>query len=610
MSRKPLRRKDAFFGLHFDLHASEDDTSLGADVTEENIAQLLSRVQPDFVQYDCKGHPGYTGYPTKVGWPSPGIVNDALAVWRKVTREHGVALLIHYSGIWDTVAVQHRPEWARVDENGEPDAQMTSTFGPYVDELMIPQLKEVVGAYDLDGLWVDGDCWTARLDYSEAALATWREETGYEDTPKDPSDPRWPQWKQFHRRQYEQYLCHWVDALHQFKPELDITSNWMYSTRVPKPIVANLVGMGDQGWSHKSAIHLQQEAAVVLMQGGTFQVYFHPTRSGHILDFVIETAGQVADFCRARQAVSYKSTSVPQVVLLLPSELLSETSGPGLLHSHGMLDGLQGALHALLQLRYSVDIMAEHQLRPCLHEFPLVVISEVPKLAEGFDRDLLDYVRQGGNLLLLGERCARLFETQLGVVLEGEPTDITAYLCSCAGDADASGLWQQVSPVEAEVVGAHYPILDARYEGQIAATLISYGKGTIAAVYGPASLAHFRTHHPALRDFIGGIVHRLFPEPIVAVEAPPCVDISLRRTHDGHLTLHLLNLAGAQRAPTFLHTDFVPTIGPIQVKMNVADGPTAVRWAPDGNELDWSWSEGMLTATIPHLHIHGALVVE
>src|SRR5512135_444836 len=86
----PLARKDSFFGLHFDLHPGATDTSLGADISEANIRDLLERVRPDFVQYDCKGHPGWAGYPTVVGWSSPGIVNDSLAVWRKATREQGV----------------------------------------------------------------------------------------------------------------------------------------------------------------------------------------------------------------------------------------------------------------------------------------------------------------------------------------------------------------------------------------------------------------------------------------------------------------------------------------------------------------------------------------
>ena len=109
-------------------------------------------------------------YPTSVGWPSPGIINDSLAVWRKATRDAGVGLFIHYSGV-GTARPSPSTDWARIGPDGKRDPNATSLFGPYVDELLIPQLKEVTAKYDLDGVWADGECWAAQLDYSPRALA-------------------------------------------------------------------------------------------------------------------------------------------------------------------------------------------------------------------------------------------------------------------------------------------------------------------------------------------------------------------------------------------------------------------------------------------------------
>jgi len=108
-----VARRDAFFGIHFDLHAGVNDTELGADVTEEMITSLIHRVRPDYIQQDCKGHPGYTSYPTQVGWASPGIVKDALAIWREVTKRLGVRLFIHYSGVIDQRSIRSglRERW-------------------------------------------------------------------------------------------------------------------------------------------------------------------------------------------------------------------------------------------------------------------------------------------------------------------------------------------------------------------------------------------------------------------------------------------------------------------------------------------------------------------
>src|SRR5450631_2965195 len=68
-TRQTLRRKDSFFGLHFDFHAGTTDEHIGRTLTYGMIDTLLSEVHPDFIQVDCKGHPGISSYPTKVGSP-------------------------------------------------------------------------------------------------------------------------------------------------------------------------------------------------------------------------------------------------------------------------------------------------------------------------------------------------------------------------------------------------------------------------------------------------------------------------------------------------------------------------------------------------------------
>ena len=645
--RGPVARKDAFFGLHFDLHPQKTDTSLGADLTEENISELLDRVRPDYVQYDCKGHAGYTGYPTKTGWPSPGIVKDSLAAWRRVTKERGVGLFIHYSGVWDSKAIEEHPEWARIDSRGRRDPNATSVFGPYSDQLLIPQLKEVTAAYDLDGLWVDGECWAAELDYSPAGLEAWRKQTGYHSAPKDRSEPHWLEWKMFHRRAFENYLHHWVDALHAFNPRLQITSNWMYTTFAPKPVTVRLDYLsGDyspslsvdrarvearylastgmpwdlmawgfdhgrgQAWSLKRPIHLQQEAAVVLMEGGGFQVYNQPTRSGFIIPEIISQLSEVAAFCRERQALSHKSRSIPQVALVLSETSLWDKMDRIFSPGAGEFDELEGALHLLLELHYSVDILAEHQLLGRLDEFPLVVIPDSPKLGPEFQEALASYVRKGGRLLLLGEKCARLFEPILGAALSGGPKDMTVELATPAGPVSVSGRWQEVSVGAAKPIGFHYPTRDFRHDASPAAIITGYGNGTVSAVFGPLATAFFCGHHPGIRQFVGAVCAELFPEPLATVEGPPTLDIALRRTADGRLTIHLLNRSNFPVPDRYNFIDFVPDVGPVKVTLALDKNPKSVIWMPEGRPLKWAWKGGRLQTTVPAVPLHGILVIE
>jgi len=44
-----LKRADCFFGVHFDLHASEDITDAGKTLTAEMIDTFLTKVKPDFM---------------------------------------------------------------------------------------------------------------------------------------------------------------------------------------------------------------------------------------------------------------------------------------------------------------------------------------------------------------------------------------------------------------------------------------------------------------------------------------------------------------------------------------------------------------------------------
>ncbi len=641
---RPLPRSEAFFGLHFDLHPGKNDTSLGADIREENIVELLTRVQPDWVQYDCKGHAGYTGYPTKVGWPSPGIVQDSLAIWRKLTRARGIGLYIHYSGVWDTAALEHHPEWARVDAGGNRDTNITSVFGPYVDELLIPQLKEVCSAYELDGVWVDGECWATQLDYSPAALAAWKAESGLDAAPKHRGEPHWLEWKMFQRRAFERYLEHWVDALHEARPGLQITSNWMYTTFAPQPVRAKLdflsgdftpLGAVDRArldarylssvghpwdllawgflWggnvqaSLKSAVQLQQEAAIVLSQGGAFQVYYTPTRSGHISESIIAIAGEVADFCRARQEFCHRSTTIPQVALLLCAAEQLERSD-AVYAPWGTTGELEGALHALLECHYSVDVLAEHQLLPRLAEYPVVVLPDTSLLPDDLKAALLDYVRSGGNLLLLGEKCARLFELHLGVTLDGAAASEAAELAVESGLVNANGAWQNVTLTTGEPLAQRFATRDTHQPGKVAATLVACEKGRIAAVYGPIAVQFLQSHNPLLRRFLGGVMARLLTSPEVELDAPPTVELVLRRTRTGQRAAHVINLAGQPQANRLV-IDTIPATGPMRLRWRLAERPTSLEWVPGEEEVSWTWQDGVLEATLPSVVLHRALVV-
>jgi len=641
-----LARKESFFGIHLDLHPSDKDTALGRDVTEEMVERFLARVKPDYVQYDYKGHVGFIGYPSRVSVSAP-IVKDSLAIWRKVTAARGVALYIHFSGVWDSQAVKEHPESARVGPDGKPDVNQTSTFGPYVDERMIPQLREAADNYQLDGVWVDGECWATHPDYSEAAARAFRQATGIEKLPKGPEDPGWLEFLEFNRAQFRRYVRHYVEELHRTHPHFQIASNWLYTTYVPERpelpvdfisgdylgnacisrarLEARYIAQVGKPWDlmawgfqwgrdnpvghvHKSSVQLMQEAAVVLAQGGGFQIYYQPTRAGKIDDRHIEVMGKVADFCRARQKWSHQTETVPEIGVLFSKETLYSRTGRLFGGWGGATNPARGVVDALVESHYAVDVIPDWKLAEVAGRYPCLVLPDWTNVGEAVRDELLRYLRGGGRLLVIGAENAALFREALGVRLLGEPSDQPAHVAGLEVFANVRGRWVDVEPAGAHVLETRFPTYDSTRDGKVAATLSSYGDGQVAAIYGPAGGVFAVTHAPETRRFLARVLEQLFT-PSFRIEGPPTVEAVRRRK--GRLELlHLINATAMQVASDYSAIDFVPPVGPLRLRIRMRQPPARVHFEPGGVAVHGAWSDGVWMGALDRLDVHGVLVWE
>lgn len=634
-----LRRKDCFFGLHFDLHPGKNDKVLGRDVTEEAIGRLLDRTRPDYVQYDCKGHAGWMGYPSEVSPSSPGIVKDSLALWRKATAERGVGLYVHFSGVWDSLAVEQHPEWARVGPDGKPDARQTSTFGPYADARMIPQLREVATKYGVDGAWVDGECWATAPDYVRAA-----EERFGGPLPRKPDDPRWQDFLEFNRDQFRRYVKHYTDELHKSHPAFQIASNWLYTTYVPeKPalpvdfvsgdylgnasmetarVEARYLSSAGQPWDlmawgfqraqnnpvgaiHKNREHLMQEAAVVLAQGGGFQVYYQPTRAGYFDERLVDTMAAVAKFCRDRQQVSHRTESASEAAVLFSGNSLYRTSNKLFGGWPGQLTApARGTVSAMVECQYPVDVLPDWKLDGS--RYRLIVVPDWKDIGGGAARTLLRYAEAGGSLVVVGAENAKLFADSCGVRLTGDPSDQACWIAGRDIVGNMRGLWQPFEAAGGEVVEHRYPTTDTTRDATPAAVVNAVGKGRIALIPGPVGAVFAQSHAPAVRQFLQRVVARLW-RPALEVQAPACIEVAIRRK--GRSTIvHLSNSANMQVAGDYATTDFIPTVGPVRISFRMPAPPAEVRLEPVGAPIRGTWKSGVWTGQVPGVEIHSAVV--
>jgi hypothetical protein len=636
-----LSRADSFLGIHFDFHAGEDCREVGKNTTPEMVEKIIDLVHPDYLQIDCKGHPGVSSYPTKVGHPAPGFVGDPLRIWREVTARRGVGLFMHYSGVWDSNALKEHPDWAAVGPDGKPNPNATSLFGPYVDRLLIPQLRELAGDYRVDGAWVDGDCWASVPDYSEASLKAFREATGIQEVPKKPGDPHWFEFLQFERQAFRNYVNHYILEVKQTNPSFQICSNWSFSDHMPEVVSvpvdflsgdyspqnsvnsARLSGrfLARQGkpwdlmaWSfttqpsrqQKSAVQLQREAAVVVALGGGFQAYHTQRRDGSVREEQMPTMAEVAKFCRARQSLCHHAEAVPQIALLLSTAAHYRSINGLFSRDNARIDGV---LQALLESQQSVEVLAEHQLSGRMAQYPLIVVPEWQFLEPQFRSELVDYVKAGGNLLLVGPRSAALFASELDIVANGDAASSDTICVDLDGTtANSKGAFQSVKlGAKAAEFGKMRASKDPAAPVQPGASIAELGKGHIAATYFAFGQGYSESPSDEARNFLNGLVRRLFPEPLVEVAGSHGVDVCVARNH-GKLLVNLVNTSGPHRTQSIVES--ISPVGPLQVTIRQPAKPTKVTLEPAGQTLEFEYRDGAIQLTVPQIAIHEAIVIE
>ena len=462
------RLSDRCFGMHHDLHADPTDTQIGARCAPKRLAAMLALAGVQYVQTDSKGHPGYATWRSRTpgATVAPGMVADALQGWRAATRRLGLPLHSHYSGLWDKAAGAKHPDWCIVNAEGKrihqpfffcsslpdaPDAgDRMCPRSPYVDELMIPQLFEMIDRYGVDGFWVDGDLWAMEPCYCPRCRRAYTDATGHAAPPTDPADPLWPSWWEFTRTGFEAYVKHYCDAVHRHKPGVRIASNWLHYMKHPGaphlpvdwlsfdyPIVwgcdnnrceARFLstrgkpwdtllwdfysshGMWERHspWTTPPLPMLQQQAAILLAFGGRVLACEAPMapfalRSGQLIPWRMQRVRDLGRFVKRRWPLCRDTDTIPQVVVL-HSEHHARASIRGRSNLETDVTPAYGAVCSLLECHYGVDVMDEWALLPRLQEFPVVVAPEQDRMSDAMVTALTTYVERGGKLLLSGAR--------------------------------------------------------------------------------------------------------------------------------------------------------------------------------------------------------------
>ncbi|MBO5110799.1 MAG: hypothetical protein J6D21_08795 [Clostridia bacterium] len=669
METNVKKRIDSFWGLHLDYHATPKDGLQGETLTEENVRAICQSLKPDFIQIDCKGHPGWASYPSKVGNAMPEFAKDTLALWRKVTREEGVALYMHYSGVYDRKYCSEHPEENSMWADGTYTEGATCLGGKYVEDLMIPQLLELAGDYGVDGVWVDGDCWMAHPDFRPDSLAAFERETGIDlagQIPSDRSHPQFEAYREFHRELFRRYVRYYVDAVHAQYPEFQIASNWAFSDHMPEPVTANVdflsgdlnptnsfhsaryaaralaqqempwdlmawnfrQGIGIRsGYAPKHPIQIMQEAAAVISTGGAFQDYVPQLRDGSPNMVELNNLAEVSAFVRARKDWCFRGTPIHQAALLLSTYDRHRESWT--LYQRTGYERAMGATALLCDIGQSLEIICEHTLAAHRDEYKMIVIPELyAGLADETVDRLLDYVKNGGSLLLIGKKTCSLFASRPDVpftVKDRAEFVATAEQATQDGHNNRTSRDYQpyvftldharygaaFSPCEivaADGVTEAYVGERNRQTAPVAVT-VSYGAGQICAIGFDVGAQYLSGAQYLHRTLLRQVTDRLYT-PLARVESA-CGRLELMALKkDGRLMLQLVNAGGTHADSASATDDCIPPVLDIKLSLTLSKPPKKLILQPEGRELPFTCEEDKIIVTVDRLNIHSTLVVE
>lgn len=643
-------RKDSFFGLHFDFHASPEKCKgikLGENLKEEEIREICRKVKPDFIQIDCKGHPGYASYPSKLGNAMPEFAKDTLAVWRKVTKEENVALYVHYSGVRDF-------RYVRVEDPTQAAMRLDGTYldedvcpfkNKYLDELMIPQLLEVA-EYGVDGAWIDGDCWGVKIGYHPDVLQKFKEKYGVDisdNPPQKYGDPYYEEYREFHREAYrENFLRRYLDAVHEKFPDFQICSNWAYSEEMPEKVntpvdflsgdfafinslenvffSARILCAQDMPWDlmswgfrvnddyccNKTALQLMQEASAIMMLGGSYQNYImQRLDTSPKLNCALNMV-PLAEFCRARQPFCKGIENITEVTIYNSTiDHYAEIPYP---FSNGRAyDSIRGLTKLLSRAGFSFDIREEHNLFDRTDNMKMVIVPEVVSHFGENDVEILSrYAENGGTLVLTGVKTLELFKDRLGLKLgeisEEEMTHISM------GD----GFWSTIKANHREVFGDTTLAFASKTEDgdfdrfPIAAAKI-IGEGRVILIgtdLGKPSDTHMTV---TARN----IMEKLFDyyKPLARIEGTRYCNINFTQK-DGKLLIQLLNISGEHNNVLVDNVDEILPIYNLKLRLSKDLNPKKATYQPDGIQLEITNTDEGAVIDLPPLHIHGIVEIE
>lgn len=645
------KRKDCFFGVHFDFHATDEYDNIGALTDPKKVGEYLDAVKPDFVGFDTKGHPGYASYFSEYGTVAPGLKVDHLKIIREETKKRGILLFAHYSAHVDQqVAAQH-PEWAIIRKDGTRDNEFIDFDSPYYETIMLPQLKELAGKYGFDGVWIDGDCGFSKTNYSEKTMQAFKEKTGFDHVDDDPASESHMAFIKMQREKFAKEIEKYVPDMKKDYPNFEIVCSYANSILMGERAVSGLeyhsndigeiayigayargyAGL-DKPWDIMSytgtcswatphnclrandICHpdwLCRSGSVVISLGGMFQAYDPLGARGEIRMANMEVLKKVSSFMHARQPFCKDSKPTKDVAIWCSNdENVCACAGWAF---HERLLPLVYADKIITDGGRPVNIVYDDViLSEKIFEHPAIVIPEVAHILPPLRDALINYMEKGGKVIAIGPDACKAFTdvtSDESRIFHYEQNDIYMEGVIRKRTVTFPDDMEPLTKCHIDELELDAPTINATAWKKV-------GKGALYCI-GWNLITDYASYYSFLaRDLLRSVLDKADPKPeayledgLRYAEIIPAIDkngkkivniVSLTESHD------IINMD-----ITFIRNrDAIPPVRDLTIAVRYDKMPTKLWLEPNHEELEFTYDGEYAHVKVPRVDIHGVIVAE
>lgn len=669
--------RKAFFDFH--NHASVRDMCSAYDPEKwaDKLANAGVRASSIFVKCGL----GYSYYRKgEYGIMHPQLPAGVDMVEEQVDAFHrrGIKATGYYYTYSSNILPKEHPEWLFINEAGNPDGNPELSgyamclVGPFKEQFMIPQIREIVSLYDLDGMFFDGT-FAKGICYCDDCRRRYKTDTGYELVPSDEPEVRrkYNDWRLAEYRKLRIDIC---NVIHEVKPDLEVSFNASYVPRQPEIVpdevdtlmidvypydqlfqgsyhaacfaltgkqfeimnTAFLDWWGD--WGCKPAAAMQLEVAPVLAYGGIPWPGFQMSYDYSVPDAVMGEFNKLFDFVEKREGLVKDTDQVPFAAVLIDTtqhQLGDHFKEP----YDSFLDERRfHAIHRFMQeAMLPHHFVTEDILERRMDEFKVIVLSDQRLISMAMVEQLTEWVEAGGVLIateLSGIKNG--LHKLLGVNVEAEYPHSHGYVEVKEDKLSAGTLSMphlvkssfHIVSVDNDVntlaeLRSLYIRDDSRYlrlfsppNGNIVGPAISlrnYGKGKAVYFAGDLFSGYACKNQWNLKHIMANLLEWLIAGELpIRVDSPVWLEtIPTRKTDNSGAVIHLINHHGSyydNDQVRFLEKA-LPVEG-ITLRLRLDREPARVSSGPEDSCCGWKYTDGMLEVSGIKVEIHNALIID